>query len=100
MKRISFHSDSCGGQNRNQYVVSVFVHSVQLLLLEETALNFFETGHTQMECDSIHAAIEQSKQNVSVYAVGDWCNVIRPARHHKPYVIHQENFSSFYDLEN
>ena len=34
-----------------------------------------------------------------MYTAGDWCNVIRPARRHKPYVIHQEKFSSFYDLE-
>ena len=99
VKRISFHSDSCGGQNRNQYVASVLMHSVQSLPLEEITLNFLETGHTQMECDSMHAAIEQSKKTVSVYTVGEWCNVIRLARRHKPYVIHQLNFSSFYDLE-
>ena len=99
VKRISFHSDSCAGQNRNQYVASVLIHSVHLLPLEEIILNFPKTGHTQMECDLTHAAIVQSKKNVSLYTVGEWFNVIRLARCHKPYVIHLLNFYSFYDLE-
>ena len=99
VKSISFYSDSCGGQNRNQYVASLLMHSVQSLPLEEVTLNFLEPGHTQMECDSMHAAIEHSKKNVSVYTLGEWCNIIRLARRHKPYIIHQLNFSSFYDLE-
>ena len=99
MKRISFHFDSCGGQNRNQYVASVLMHSVQPLPLEEISLNFLKTGHTQIECDSMHAAIEQAKKNVTVYTVGEWCDVVRLARRHKSYVIQQLNFCSFYDLE-
>ena len=100
VKKISFHSDSCVQQNRNQFVASVLMHSVQSLPIEEITLNFLETGHTQMECDSMHAAIEHSKKNVSVYTVGEWCNIIRLARRHKPYIIHQLNFSSFFDLKN
>ena len=95
VKRVSFHSDSCGGQNRNQYVASVLMHSVQSLPLEEITLNFLETGHTQMECDSMHAAIELAKKNVRVYSQREWYNVIHMARRHKPYVVYQLDFSSF-----
>ena len=99
VKRVSFHSDSCGGQNRNQDVASVLMHSVQSLPLEEITLNFLETGHIQMECDSMHAAIELAKKNVRVYPQREWYNVIHMARRHKPYVVYQLDFSSFFDLE-
>ena len=88
VKSVSFHSDSCGGQNRNQYVASVLMHSVQSLPLEEITLNFLETGHTQMKCDSMHAAIELAKKNVRVYSQREWYNVIHMARRHKPYVVY------------
>ena len=99
VKRVSFHSDSCNWQNRNQYVVSVLTHSVQSPPLEEITLNFLKTGHTQMECDSMHAAIELAKKNVRVYSQREWYNVIHMARRHKPYVVYQLDFSSFFDLE-
>ena len=99
VKRVSFHSDSCSGQNRNQYVASVLMHSVQSLPVEEITLNFLETGHTQMECDSMHAAIEHSKKNVRVYSKREWFYVIHLARRRKPYIIHLLDFSSFFDLE-
>ena len=75
------------------------MHSVQSLPLEEITLNFLETGHTQMECDSMHAAIELAKKNVRVHSQREWYNVIHMARRHKPYVVYQLDFSSFFDLE-
>ena len=99
VKRVSFHSDPCGRQNRNQYVASVLMHSVQSLPLEEITLNFLETGHTQMECDSMHAAIELAKKNVLVYSQREWYNVTHMAHRHKPYIVHKLDFSSFFDLK-
>lgn len=98
VRRVSFHADSCGGQNRNQYVAAALMHHVQTSTIDEITLNFLETGHTQMECDSMHSAIENAKKNVKVYTIGEWCNVITLARRSKPYTIHRMNYSSFYDL--
>ena len=75
------------------------MHSVQSLPLEEITFNFLETGHTQIECDSMHAAIELAKKNVRVYSQRECYNVIHMARRHKPYVLYQLDFSSFFDLE-
>ena len=49
-----------GGQNRNQYIASML-----LLLVSQQKNNiividhkFLISGHTHMECDSVHATIE------------------------------------------
>ena len=47
----------------------------------------------------MHAAIELAKKNVRVYSQREWYNVIHMARRHKPYVVYQLDFSSFFDLE-
>ena len=57
IKEVSRFSDTCGGQNRNQNVAALLLHSVQTLTVEVIYQNLLESGHTMMECDSMQAAI-------------------------------------------
>ena len=48
-----------------------------------------ERGHTEMEVDSLQAAIEYAKQNAAVYIPSHWDTIICMARTKNPYVIIQ-----------
>ncbi|KAF9406913.1 hypothetical protein HW555_012891, partial [Spodoptera exigua] len=41
---------------------------------------FYESGHSHMECDSIHSKIEQKCKNSAVYTPDGWIQVMRLAR--------------------
>ena len=59
---LCFYSDACAGQNRNKYIASSLLHRVKTQpkhdVIEHQVL---ETGHTQMECDSMHSTTQQTK---------------------------------------
>lgn len=55
-KNVKCFSDTCGGQNKNQYVAAMFIYAVQVLPIIDQ--KFLISGHSQMECDSMHARIE------------------------------------------
>ena len=44
---------------------------------------FLERGHTHMEVDSIHAAVEYANKSIPVFVPSDWETVCRLARKHK-----------------
>lgn len=61
---VRMMSDSCGGQQKNSVFASMCLNLVQTHpTLSAITHKFFETGHTEMECDSIHSKIEKKKQN-------------------------------------
>lgn len=65
---------------------------------------FLESGHSMMECDSMHSAIEKQKRFMSVYTMHDWMNIFSAARSNrnkknaKPYAVKELKYSDFYDL--
>ena len=58
VKHLSLFSDTCGGRNRNIQVASLFLNLVQVTELSIMEQKFLESGHSYMECDSMHSAIE------------------------------------------
>ena len=56
---------------------------------------FLESGHTQMECNSMHSAIE-----TLIYHPDQWDTVIHMARRNKPYVVVPMRFNNSKDLKN
>ena len=56
IKHLIFYSDNCIGQNRNQYVMAALLDTIQRHNnLEFIEQKFLQSGHTQMECDSMHS---------------------------------------------
>lgn len=99
VKYVTMFSDTCGGQNRNQYVAAALLHCVKHLPIEVIEQKFLESGHTYMEVDSMHSAIESAKKGVSVYYPDEWFNIIAAARPSKPYEIRKMRFGDFYAIK-
>ena len=87
IEHVTLYSDCCSGQNRNQYVCSVLMHAVSVLPIKVIDHKFLIPGHTMMECDSMHSAIEFSQRHLSVYSVHEWVNIIQLARKQNPYKV-------------
>lgn len=63
IEEITFYSDSCPGQNRNNHIVAIYFTVLQdhpsLKIINH---KFLIPGHTHMECDGDHALIEKNKK--------------------------------------
>lgn len=90
VENVTLISDSCSGQNRNVQVASMLMSAVELLPIKVIDYYFLESGHTQMEVDSIHACIERTAKSVDVYVPRDWALVAATAKKTgKPYSVKQ-----------
>lgn len=101
VEHVILYSDNCAGQNRNQYVAALLllaVHCIDHIKVIEH--KFLTKGHTQMECDAMHSAIEFAKREQNVYTVDCWATILRMARRKKPYKVKQkivQSLSHSYD---
>ncbi|CAG9823943.1 unnamed protein product [Phaedon cochleariae] len=101
IEEVRMMSDGCGGQQKN----SIFATMCIQLLAEHPSLNvidhrFFETGHTEMECDSIHSKIEKKSKYVPVYTPEGWAQLIRDARITPcPFAVKSLTFDDFSDFK-
>lgn len=103
-EQIIFYSDCCTGQNRNSYVATMF--HVYMQNNQQSALKFIDhkflvSGHTHMECDSDHAAIERKKKRstVKIHEPRDWYQFVRSVS--SRFIVHemsQEQIFNFGDL--
>ena len=66
VKEVSLYPDKCSDQNKNLNVVTLLMYAVQKTQLEIITHNFLESGHSYMECDSMHSAIETEKKYIDV----------------------------------
>ena len=88
ISEITYYSDKCRGQNRNQFVAGAYLYSMaKFPNLQKINHKFLESGHSQMECDSIHSTIETAKKKTSVFMPSQWNTVISLARRGKPYHV-------------
>ena len=62
---------SCGGRNCNQNVAAMFLHAVQQTPLQVSTHNFLKSGHSHMECDFMHSAIEREKRHADAFTLLD-----------------------------
>lgn len=64
-------------------------------------IKFMESGHTNMECDSMHACIENASKLAKICVPDDWKNVITMAkRTGTPYSLNQLGYQDFIDFRN
>lgn len=102
--RAIIYSDGCNYQNRNKTI-----SKMMCLLSKESGKiieqKFLEKGHTQMECDSVHATIERAlKKNgrpCDIYSPIDYARIISNARKSgKPYNVHYLAHDFFKNFDN
>lgn len=101
VEEIRFFCDRCGGQNLNKFVAGMFLLAVQKIpQLTSIDLKFLQSGHSEMECDSMHSAIGTEFKRVGqVNWPEDWKTIARSARrkNDKPYLIHSLNTEDIKD---
>ncbi|XP_053372947.1 uncharacterized protein LOC128546452 [Mercenaria mercenaria] len=98
VEHVILYSDACAGQNKNQIVATCLLNSVTTIPgLKITDHKFLESGHTHMECDSMHSAIEFAKSKTKTFVPGQWETVISMARRKSPYNVVS---LKFYDFKN
>lgn len=80
VEEITLYSDTCPGQNRNNILAVMFM----IVLQQKTTLKkinhkFLVPGHTHLECDTDHAAIERfiKHRNSTISVPQDWASVIK-----------------------
>lgn len=76
---IVIFSDGCTYQNRNNILANALLdfsmkHDVEIFQ------KFLERGHTQMECDSVHALIERKLKGKDIYLPADYVRATMEAR--------------------
>lgn len=103
---LSLFSDTCGGQNRNQNVAAILLYAVRSTHLQVIEQKFLESGHTYMECDSMHSSIEHSKKYRSVFIMNDWLEIFKAARstrgknkNNDPYEVNEIKYFDFLNLQ-
>ena len=96
---VTLFSDCCSGQNRNKYVAAALLYVVRTSSLSVIEQKFLESGHTQMEVDSMHSSIETVKKKVPVYHPDQWATIASLARRNKPYHVTQLHHHEFVDLK-
>lgn len=99
IKYLSLYCDNCAGQNKNRQLLCVLQYFMGIAVnIEEISVTFLISGHTYMPVDSMHAVIEKSLKNVTVWSYNEWPTILRNARKHpRPYKI---NIRKFYDFYN
>jgi hypothetical protein len=100
IKHVILYSNACSGQNRNQFTATALMHAVvNLPNIEIIDHKFLESGHTQMECDSMHSAIEFAKKKTDIYIPSQWATIIRMAKRENPYYVVPLQYENIYDFK-
>jgi hypothetical protein len=88
VSEIVLYSDTCGGQDRNQFVMVGLSYAMKKNKnLRKIGHKFFEKGHSEMECDLMHAAIEHARRNTNVYVPSQCDTIVLKARRKNPYIV-------------
>ncbi len=81
---IIIYSDGCTYQNRNAMLSNALLQ-IAVDKNKDITQKYLEKGHTQMECDSVHSAIESELKNKTINVPTDYVNICENARRKQPY---------------
>lgn len=88
VEHVVLYSDACCGQNRNTITAACLLHAVSTLdNIKVIDHKFLESGHTHMEVDSMHSAIEFAKRKTQIFVPSQWDTVLQMARRKDPYTV-------------
>jgi len=100
IKQMTLFSDECAGYNRNQYVACALLHAVahskHIDVIEQ---KFLETGHTEMEVDKIHSAVEIAQKRTHIYIPSQWNMIVWVARRKNPCTVVPLKYEDFIDTK-
>lgn len=93
IKHLIVYSDGCGYQNKCSNVTNAFA---QLAAEKNVTVEqkFLVSGHTQMECDSVHSVIERKIKSCDIYSPQDYLIAIQMSRQSpSPYKVKEIKFN-------
>ena len=98
---VRLMSDGCGGQQKNAIFAITCVEAVtKHPSIHKIDHKFFETGHSQMECDSMHSVIEKATKEAAIYVPTKWVTAAKLARKiPEPYHVKRFSFSDFLNFK-
>lgn len=80
-KEISLYCDSCPGQNKNHFMLSMLHHFVSSLKnIRCLTINYFLLVHTYMPVDSVDACIDKNIKKKTGWVPSEWSTIIRNSR--------------------
>ena len=100
---LTTYSDSCGGQNRKVYVLSLWLHIVSSEEYSFTTVDqkFMVVGHSHLPNDREFGRIESARRKAQhIYVPHDWCELILKARRQNPFVVVEMSREDFVSCEN
>ncbi|XP_062549745.1 uncharacterized protein LOC134214372 isoform X2 [Armigeres subalbatus] len=97
VEEIVMYSDRCAGQNNNRTILFLMAYVIEMMAFEGRKFSlchkFMTSGHSHMECDTIHSAIERAKKRtqVNIETPRDWSLFISSIKRSTPIVVKDMN---------
>ncbi|XP_047503855.1 uncharacterized protein LOC125048927 [Pieris napi] len=102
---IIFYSDNCCGQQKNQYIIALYVYAVYHLdFINSITHKYLIKGHTQNEGDNVHSLIERgvgkALKSGPIYTPDQYVHIIRNAKKTgKAYQVNELEHEDFFDIK-
>lgn len=104
---VVLYSDNCAGQQKNQFLVALYVflvHFQQETDIASITHKFLIRGHTQNVCDSMHSVIEKkitrSLKSGPMFTTDSFVSAIQHAKTTgEPYHVTEMEFDQFFNLK-
>lgn len=101
VKEVTFFADTAAGQNRNVINAAMFLRAVNEFPIKIINQKFMESGHSEMECDSVHSVIERRGAKVDIFTPDGWYSVAKTAKMSEPYYkVIEMDYSDFINFKN
>lgn len=99
-----FYSDNCCGQQKNQFMLSLYLYAVKKLPIKSITHKFLIKGHTQNEGDAVHSTIEREVKKMlrsgPIYVPDQYIAAITNARKKgNAYIVNLMSHSDFIDIK-
>lgn len=101
VSHVTTWSDTCAAQNRNYNFLSMLVYAVNFIdHLNTVDVKYLESGHSYLNCDSMHANIERKMKHRKVYTPPEVRVIMETARiNPRPYNVRMMNYSDFFNIK-
>lgn len=101
---IIFYSDNCSGQQKNRFMIAMYLYAVQTWKVKSITHKFLVRGHTQNEGDNCHSLIEKSVKRAlksgPICVPADYTRIIQSARKTgNPFIVHELEHDFFTDIK-
>lgn len=99
-EEVILYSDGCSYQNRNCTLSNALLHLANVKSITITQ-KYLVSGHTQMECDSMHSCIERKLKNREIYSPACYISAAKEARMNpRPFQVEYIRHTFFKDFSN